>query len=90
MSGKSHSQGKSGTPTSNSNARGGTPYIPKSNNSYYAPFGGWQGFMHSYGLKPWDDDDVQEGHAIVDAMKRHDRHDWEEEQAGRSSKASGK
>jgi hypothetical protein len=33
--------------------------------------------MHSYGLKPWNTDDVEEGKQIVEAMKEHDRRDWE-------------
>ncbi|KAJ5409103.1 hypothetical protein N7509_002986 [Penicillium cosmopolitanum] len=28
-------------------------------------YGSWTNFMQSYGLKPWDDDDVQEGMAIL-------------------------
>ncbi|KAI0075890.1 hypothetical protein K474DRAFT_1566846, partial [Panus rudis PR-1116 ss-1] len=37
-------------------------------NSIYESYGGWQNFMHSHGLKTWDDDDVEEGHAIVQAL----------------------
>jgi hypothetical protein len=47
----------------------------QSNNSYYKPYGGWTGFMHSHGLKPWDDDDVEEGKRIIEAFKEHDRQD---------------
>ncbi|KAH9899328.1 hypothetical protein C8Q73DRAFT_638018 [Cubamyces lactineus] len=55
-------------------------YVPKSNNEYYKSFGGYNNFMRSYGLKPWDDDDVQEGKAIIEAFKEGDRQDWEEAQ----------
>jgi hypothetical protein len=49
--------------------------VPRSNNSYI------KGFMHSYGLKPWNDDDVQEGKQIIEKFKELDRMQWEEEQA---------
>lgn len=62
-------------------------YIPKSNNSYYSSFGGWNGFMASYGLKTWNPDDVEEGKQILQAFKDNDRRDWEEAQA--AAKASG-
>ncbi|KAF8980155.1 hypothetical protein BDQ17DRAFT_1380899 [Cyathus striatus] len=81
----STSNGNTSTSTSNSNTNSGSSstYTPPSNNSYYKPYGGWPNFMASYGLKPWDDDDVQEGHAIVDAFKEQDRLDWEEANKGR-------
>jgi hypothetical protein len=63
-------------------------YVPPSNNDIYRPWGGWQGFMHSHGLKPWNTDDVEEGKQIRDAMKEQHRRDWEEEQAAKAS--SGK
>jgi hypothetical protein len=28
-------------------------------------YGGWTQFMMSYGLKPWDEDDVEEGKQIL-------------------------
>ena len=56
-------------------------YVPPSNNSIYQTFGGWPGFMHSHGLKPWNDDDVQEGKAIVAGMKAQHRQDWDDAQA---------
>lgn len=31
-------------------------------------FGDWTNFMASYGLKPWDADDIDEAHAIIRAM----------------------
>lgn len=41
-----------------------------SNYSIYKPFGGYHGFMASYGLKPWDLDDVEEGKAILEGLKK--------------------
>jgi hypothetical protein len=61
-------------------------YVPRSNNSIYSSFGGWSGFMHSYGLKPWDLDDVEEGKRIVEGLKAIDRQDWEDEQAAKANK----
>lgn len=50
-------------------------------NSIYASFGGWPRFMQSYGLKTWDDDDVEEGRRIAQAMLEHDLEDQKEGQA---------
>lgn len=41
--------------------------------SVYHSFGGYENFMHSYGLKPWDDDDIDEGALIVDVLEAHSR-----------------
>ena len=38
-------------------------------------FGGWTGFLQSYGLKPWNDEDAEEGKAILEALARDDRND---------------
>ena len=62
-----------------------TQYVPKSNADIYRPFGGWPGFMHSYGLKTWNTDDVEEGKQIVEAFKEQDKRNWEEEQAAKAS-----
>ena len=35
------------------------------------PYGGMKGFMESYGLKIWNDDDVQEAKQIINEMKKH-------------------
>lgn len=35
-------------------------------------YGGQQNFMHSYGLKMWNDGDVQEAKAIADEMLKQD------------------
>ena len=65
-------------------------YIPPSNADIYRSFGGWHGFMHSYGLKPSNLDDVEEGKQIVEKMKEHDRLGWVEQQATNASQAGKK
>lgn len=67
-----------------------TQYVPPSNADIYRPFGGWPGFMQSYGLKPWNLDDVEEGKQIVEKMKEIDRLEWEEQQAAKASRGSKK
>lgn len=61
-------------------------YIQKSDYEYYKSFGGWVGFMHSFGLKPTDSDDVEEGRSILEGFKKVDRMEWEEEQSKKSGK----
>ena len=41
--------------------------------SIYDSFGGYENFMHSYGLKPWDDDDIDEGALIADVLEAQSR-----------------
>jgi hypothetical protein len=51
--------------------------------------GGWEDrdkFMLSYGLKMHNDDDVQEGKAILQAYKDHDQRAYEEKQQGKTGK----
>ncbi|EPS26164.1 hypothetical protein PDE_01100 [Penicillium oxalicum 114-2] len=31
-------------------------------------YGGWSMFLHSYGLKPWNEDDAEEGLRILEAL----------------------
>ncbi|KAF9026859.1 hypothetical protein BDZ89DRAFT_1161106 [Hymenopellis radicata] len=64
-----------------SSSDNGSGYQEKSTNSYYKPYGGWPGFMASHGLKTYDQDDVEEGKAIIQAFKDADRADYEEQQA---------
>ena len=45
--------------------------------SIYAGFGGWENFLHSYGLKPYNDEDVEEGEKIAE-MLEGDLEDWGE------------
>lgn len=35
-------------------------------------YGGWQAFMLSYGLKPWEEDDAEEGLQIVRGLAQVD------------------
>ncbi|KAJ5740989.1 hypothetical protein N7493_000861 [Penicillium malachiteum] len=35
-------------------------------------YGSWSQFMFSFGLKPWNDDDVQEGKRILEAFAADD------------------
>ena len=60
-------------------------YKPKSDYQYYKDFGGFNNFMHSYGLKPWNDDDIQEGKAIIEGFRQQDRYEWEQEQKANSA-----
>jgi hypothetical protein len=53
-------------------------------NSIYAKLGGWQKFLLSYGLKPYNDDDVEEGKSIAQAMLDQDLKEWEEEEGMKS------
>lgn len=62
--------------TSESNTkRGGKP--KPTLNSIYASFGGWHKFLLSYGLKHYNDDDVEEGKMIAQAMLESDLEEWE-------------
>ncbi|KAH9179335.1 hypothetical protein EDB89DRAFT_2239122 [Lactarius sanguifluus] len=45
---------------------------PKTNYALTKPYGGTQGFMHSYGLNMWSDNDVQEAKAILDGFREID------------------
>jgi len=51
-------------------------------NSIYATCGGWYNFLLSYGLKPWNPDDVEEGKRIAEAMLEYALKDWEESMKG--------
>ena len=64
-------------------------YVPPSDNSIYSSFGGWPGFMRSYGLKPWDLGDVEEGKRIVEGFKANDKQEWEDKQAEKATKMIG-
>lgn len=35
-------------------------------------YGGWTNFMNSFGLKPWNSEDVDEGKAIAEGMAAED------------------
>lgn len=36
-------------------------------------YGGWTNFMASMGLKPWEDEDAEEGKAIIAALASSDK-----------------
>ncbi|KAJ5631597.1 uncharacterized protein N7484_011697 [Penicillium longicatenatum] len=42
-------------------------------------YGGWTQFMASFGLKPWEQDDAEEGKRIVEAFARDDDEEEEEQ-----------
>lgn len=48
-----------------------------SNDSIYEEYGGMRNFMHSYGLKMYNDDDVEEAKAIATEMRRQDDQEGE-------------
>jgi hypothetical protein len=72
--------------TNENNAGQSEQYVPQSNDAIYESFGGWDNFMNSYGLKPWDDDDIKDGMAIVEAIREGDKSDWEEGQKRRQAR----
>lgn len=49
-------------------------------------WGGWQNFMLSYGLKPWNLDDVEEGKVILEQLKKSAVEDAKEAEASGSKK----
>jgi hypothetical protein len=51
-------------------------------------YGGQQNFMHSYGLKMWNDGDVQEANAIADEMLKQDAISKAENVSGQASAES--
>ncbi|GAO14384.1 hypothetical protein UVI_02055100 [Ustilaginoidea virens] len=48
-------------------------------------YGGWTNFMISMGLKPWVDEDAEEGKAIIAAFARDKEEEAAEEANGTSS-----
>lgn len=38
-------------------------------------YGGWTSFMQSFGLKPWDSDDAEEGKRILEGFVEQDDDD---------------
>jgi len=47
-------------------------------NSIYASYGGFEHFLHTFGLKPYNTDEVEEGRKIAQVMLENDLMDWEE------------
>ncbi len=75
--------------------RGGKP--KPTLKSIYDSFGGRNNFLLSYGLKPYNADDVEEGDKIAQTMLEHDLEDWKEcmkveavEAANTTTQSSGK
>ncbi|TFL00210.1 hypothetical protein BDV98DRAFT_570160 [Pterulicium gracile] len=69
--------------SNNNNNSGSDKYVEPSDSSFYKGYGGQKAFLECHGLKIWNDDDIQEGKAILRAMKAADREDWEAEQAAK-------
>ena len=68
------------------NKSSNSEYKEKSDYEYYKGFGGYQNFMHSYGLKIHNMDDVEEGKAIIQGFREQDRYEWEQSQKDQGSK----
>jgi hypothetical protein len=69
-----------------SSSASGSASAPKSNYQYYKAYGGWYGFMHSHGLKPYDLDDVEWGRAIVDGYRQDDAEEAARAKAGKKQR----
>ena len=65
-------------------------FVPKSNDQYYEEAGGFNTFMHSYGLKTWSNADIHEGKILIESFRQQDRLDWEESQKTKASKKRGR
>ena len=55
-----------------SSQKGDEEWRKISNNSVTKSWGGMTNFMHSYGLKPYNPEDYDQAHQIIDAMKESD------------------
>jgi hypothetical protein len=55
-------------------------YIRPTDYALCKPWGGWYQFLLSYGLKPHNLDDEEEGKRILEAFREQDRREWEEAQ----------
>nr|XP_031862180.1 uncharacterized protein CI109_002142 [Kwoniella shandongensis]KAA5529252.1 hypothetical protein CI109_002142 [Kwoniella shandongensis] len=49
-----------------------TPHLSPAAKEVIKSFGGWTAFLQSYGLKPTDDDDAEEGRLIAERMGQED------------------
>jgi hypothetical protein len=38
-------------------------------------YGGWTAFLQSFGLKPWESDDAEEGKRILEAFAQQDENE---------------
>jgi len=66
---------KSSSNSTTTNSSSTSASAPKSDYAYHKAYGGYHGFMHSHGLKQYNDADVQEGKDIIEAFRQHDAAD---------------
>lgn len=89
MSGKDIQSGSTYQPKSNNSyyeSFGCVNFFTRTDTQYMRSYSGYNNFMHSYGLKPWDMDDVEEGKAILQMFKEQDRLEHEEAQKNSGKK----
>jgi hypothetical protein len=58
---------------------------PKTNYAYTKPYGGMQGFMHSYGLKMYNPEDVRQAKALLDEFRKDDAADADAAEADKAN-----
>ncbi|KAH9042032.1 hypothetical protein EDB85DRAFT_1218364 [Lactarius pseudohatsudake] len=75
---------------SNTSASDADASGPKTKYELTKPYGGMQGLMHSYGLKMWDDYDVQEAEVILDGFRKIDTAAAEGDKVDREQSATWK
>jgi hypothetical protein len=69
--------------SSSSSSSSKEEYVPQSKYSITKPYGGFQNFAHSHGLKMYNPDNIGEANRILEAFQKQDRRDWGEEQAAK-------
>lgn len=60
-------------------------YRPRPEAYYHDEFGGYNNFMASFGLNPWNLNDKQEAKAIIEGFRRQDKYTWEQEQLAKQA-----
>ncbi|KAI0054294.1 hypothetical protein BV25DRAFT_1866466 [Artomyces pyxidatus] len=68
--------------SSSSSAAAKNTYKPETDYEYYKSWGGYHNFLLSYGLKPYNLEDVEEGKAILAAFREADKYAHDQEQLG--------